>query len=110
MPAFSSHFFHPYFRGVLASADNAIKVICAAENGAEKVYTVIAKRAAAHGETPTTPTQPTQPTEPTQPTTPSVKDDGQSAGGNNLLLVLIVGVVCLATGLAIGLLIGKKKH
>ena len=102
-----------------AGADNTIKVICVAENGAEKVYTVIAKRAAAHGETPTTPTQPTQPTEPTnptqpteptQPTTPSAKDEGQSAGGNNLLQVLIVGVVCLAVGLAAGLLIGKKKH
>ena len=102
-----------------AGADNTVKVICVAENGTEKVYTVIAKRAAAHGETPTTPTQPTQPTEPTnptqpteptQPTTPSVKDEGQSADGNNLLLVLIVGVVCLATGLTIGLLIGKKKH
>ena len=32
-----------------AGADNVIRIICTAENGAEKVYTVIAKRAAAHG-------------------------------------------------------------
>lgn len=32
-----------------AGKDNEIKVICVAENGTEKVYTIIAKRAAAHG-------------------------------------------------------------
>ncbi len=33
-----------------AGADNPVKVICVAENGEEKVYTVIAKRAPAHGD------------------------------------------------------------
>lgn len=33
---------------LLAGQDNEIKVICVAENGSEKVYTIIAKRAAAH--------------------------------------------------------------
>lgn len=32
-----------------AGIDNEIKVICTAENGAKKEYTIIAKRAAAHG-------------------------------------------------------------
>ena len=33
---------------LVAGADNAIRVICTAENGDQKVYTIIAKRAAAH--------------------------------------------------------------
>lgn len=116
-----------------AGADNTIKVICIAENGTEKVYTVIAKRAAAHGETPTTPTQPTQPvdptnptqptqpdvpTDPTQPTEPTVpttstqdkqsstssqKDRKQTAGGGVELWLLIV--VAMAT-MTVGLVTG----
>jgi hypothetical protein len=115
-----------------AGADNVINVICVAEDGTEKAYTVVAKRAAAHGAAPDDPTQPSEPTEPTAPTnptepinpttpntsteptnptptTPSVKDNNQSTGGN-LLLAVIVGVVCLAVGLVGGLLIGKKKR
>lgn len=93
-------------------ADNAIKVICVAEDGKEKVYTVVAKRAAAHGETPSapgTPTDPTVPTSPTQPTTPPAKDDDQRAG-DEPLTVLLVGAACLAVGLVGGLLIPKKKR
>ncbi len=79
-----------------AGADNEIKVICKAENGTEKVYTVVAKRAAAHGSTnePTQPTEPAQtPTEPSQPT----KD-----GGIPWWSLLIVGIVALAGGFAGG--------
>ena len=88
-------------------ADNEIKVICKAENGTEKVYTVIAKRAAAHGSTnePTKPTKPIQtPTEPSQPT----KD-----GGIPWWSLLIVGVITLGAGFAGGYfgkdLIKKKE-
>jgi len=90
-----------------AGADNEIKVICKAENGTEKVYTVIAKRAAAHGSTnePTQPTEPTQtPTQPSQPT----KD-----GGIPWWTLLIVGVITLGAGFAGGYfgkdLIKKKE-
>ena len=90
-----------------AGADNEIKVICKAENGTEKVYTVIAKRAAAHGSTnePTQPTEPAQtPTEPSQPT----KD-----GGIPWWSLLIVGVITLGAGFASGYfgkdLIKKKE-
>lgn len=58
--------------GLTAGADNEIKVICTAENGEEKVYTIIAKRAAAHGASTTQPTVPsTQPTQPAQPSEPA---------------------------------------
>ena len=40
--------------------DNPITITCTAEDGTEKVYTVIAKRAAAHTEPTTVPTQPKQ--------------------------------------------------
>ena len=90
-----------------AGADNEIKVICKAENGTEKVYTVIAKRAAAHGSTnePTQPTEPSQtPTQPSQPT----KD-----GGIPWWTLLIVGVITLGAGFAGGYfgkdLIRKKE-
>jgi len=56
---------------LVAGADNEIKVICTAENGTTKEYIVIAKRAAAHGSTPTEPTQPSEPSEPTVPSEPS---------------------------------------
>lgn len=88
-------------------ADNEIKVICKAENGTEKVYTVIAKRAAAHGSTnePTQPTEPIQtPTQPSQPT----KD-----GSIPWWSLLIVGVITLGAGFAGGYfgkdLIKKKE-
>ena len=90
-----------------AGADNEIKVICKAENGTEKVYTVIAKRAATHGSTnePTKPTEPSQtPTEPSQPT----KD-----GGIPWWTLLIVGVITLGAGFVGGYfgkdLIKKKE-
>lgn len=90
-----------------AGADNEIKVICKAENGTEKVYTVIAKRAVAHGSTnePTQPTEPIQtPTQPSQPT----KD-----GGIPWWSLLIVGAITLGAGFAGGYfgkdLIKKKE-
>lgn len=63
-------------RNLIAGADNEIRVICTAENGEEKVYTIIAKRAPAHEDLPSQPDvqQPTTPptTLPaTRPTTPS---------------------------------------
>ena len=96
-----------------AGQDNPIKVICTAENGDKKEYTVIVKLAAAHdGSVDEKPTEPT--TEPTQTTTTTVADiptDTQPApvsGGIPWWVLLIVGVLCLGGGVGAGLLIGKK--
>ena len=115
--------------GLKAGQDNEIKVICTAENGTEKVYTVIAKRAAAHDgnveptippteptDPPTEPTTPSEPaTEPseeptTEPTEPSVaptepqqsNEQGSENGGIQLWIVLIIGIATLAIGFAGG--------
>ncbi len=114
-----------------AGQDNEIKVICTAENGTEKVYTVIAKRAAAHDgsveptDPPTEPTEPsepatepsepgTEPSEPdTQPTTPAAPqnpDTQEKSGGLPWWSLLIGCVACLAIGIAIGAVISKKKR
>ena len=47
---------------LVAGEDNIVKVICASENGEQKEYTVIAKRAAEHGAEPTRPAE-TEPEE-----------------------------------------------
>ncbi len=96
---------------LVAGQDNAVRVICTAENGTEKVYTVIAKRAAAHGETPTEPA-PTEPpvteppaTEPTvtEPAEPEAPVEPEaSTGGIAWWWLLIVAVVCLGGGFASG--------
>ncbi len=115
-----------------AGADNPIRVVCTAEDGTQKTYLVIAKRAAAHGEEPTEPTptepmptepEPTEPSEPTEPTQPSeptqtTPSETQPQGGTQtptrqepgipVLLVIVIGLVCMAGGVAIGFAIGKK--
>ncbi|MBO5078238.1 MAG: cadherin-like beta sandwich domain-containing protein [Oscillospiraceae bacterium] len=100
---------------LVAGADNEIKVICTAEDGTEKVYTVIAKRAAAHGSAETTEPETTVPetepeTEPTvpAPTEPQVPSDGGNDGGSPWWILLIIAIVCLACGAAIGILVSKK--
>ena len=100
-----------------AGQDNPVQVICTAENGEKKTYTVIVKRAAAHDgsvdEKPTTPItespQATTPmTEPIQATTaageiPSGTEPSDN-GGIPWWTLLIVGVVCLGGGFAAGYL------
>lgn len=109
-------------------ADNEIRIICTAENGEQKVYTVIAKRASAHGDSPDVPgpSDPTLPSNPTAPTLPSVSAPTEPQGtqpqptepgddqpvvptGMPLLLVLVIACLCLAAGIAIGFVIGKKE-
>ena len=98
---------------LVAGADNEIKVICTAENGDEKVYTVIAKRAAAHDAQPTDPTQPsTQPTQPTQPSTqPTVPNDHVCPTGNNIPLVMVIvpWILAFATLAALVIVLAKSK-
>ena len=112
---------------LIAGADNEIKVICTAENGVQKVYTVIAKRAAAHSAEPddstepTEPTDPTEPSEPADPTQPAAAEPSgsapvfqesprqQNAADKAMVMAMVAGVVCLAAGLGIGFFIGKKS-
>lgn len=104
--------------GLLAGQDNEIKVICTAEDGSQKIYTVIAKRAAAHDGS-TEPTEPeTEPTEPSTepetaptepaPTEPQKPVEQEISGGIPWWTLLIVGVLCLAGGAAAGIFVDKK--
>lgn len=98
---------------LLPGQDNPIRVICTAEDGTQKIYTVVAKRAAAHGEpveetteaTQPETTEPTEtaPTEPVQTTRPSIL--------RNLWLWVAVGccLLCLGGGLGIGIFISRKS-
>ncbi len=72
---------------LVAGEDNVVKVICTAENGEEKVYTIIAKRAAAHGEDVTV-------------NTPGVDDATQS--GLAWWWLIVVGVAAFILGGVIG--------
>ena len=114
-----------------AGKDNVIKVICTAENGETKEYTVIAKRAAAHGEQPVTPpetsddevsedevseipevseneesTPATSEPESTPEPTPDPKPE---KSGVPVWIVAVVAIVCLGAGIGVGIVIGKKK-
>lgn len=107
---------------LLPGQDNEIKVICTAENGTEKVYTVIAKRAADPNAEPTEPEttvpETTEPetTEPatTEATVPAPTQPEQP--GENFLATLGIGklailaVLILLAGLALGILIGRASR
>lgn len=94
-----------------AGQDNPVQVICTAENGEKKTYTVVVKRAAAHDgsvdEKSTTPT-----TEPTQTATTADEVPGSTEppgnGGLPWWTLLIVGVVCLGGGFMVGFLLKEK--
>lgn len=95
-----------------AGQDNPVKVICTAENGDKKVYTVIVKRAAAHdGSVEELPDEPAEPeTEPTDP--PAVETqpnaDAEPAGGLDWWWLIVVGVGALALGFVGGFVLKKK--
>ena len=104
---------------LVPGADNEVKVIVTAEDGTEKVYTVIAKRGPAHdGSTVPAPAEPetepttqptTAPTEPSVPATePANPSDNQGAGGIAWWVLVIVGVLCLAGGGTAGIFVDKK--
>lgn len=105
-------------RSLIAGADNEIRVICTAENGEEKVYTIIAKRAAAHGALPSEPTQPTT-TPATLPSTtehicPEVSPNHVCDTGSNIpvAMVIIPWVLAFAAviGMLVVLLLPRKKN
>ena len=95
-----------------AGQDNEIKVICTAENGTAKTYTVIAKRATAHDSSvdPTEPaTEPTEPSVPvTQPTEHQEPTEIEKSGGVSAGVVIIIAILCLAGGAAGGIFVDKK--
>ncbi len=81
-----------------AGQDNTVKVICTAENGEKKEYTVIVKRAAAHdGSVDEKPAEPVD----TEPTDTSVDTENTNSNGIAWWL-LIVGFSTLAIGAAGG--------
>ena len=96
-----------------AGQDNPVSVICTAENGEKKTYTVIVKRAAAHDgsveELPDVSEPTTEPSEPsTEPSEPQETPDAQKRGGVSVGVLIIVAVLCLAGGAAGGIFVDKK--
>lgn len=98
---------------LIAGEDNIIQVICTAENGDKKVYTIIAKRAAAHGETTEEPeVSPPIITETPTPeptvTVPPASEEAEQVVSIPWWMLVIVGVAGLAVGLGAGCLIERK--
>lgn len=94
-----------------AGQDNPVKVICTAENGAKKEYTVIVKRAAAHdGSVEELPEQPTLTPDDSgeQDTAPDTAPAG--AGTLAWWWLIVVGAAALALGFVLGLLLRPKKN
>ena len=88
-----------------AGQDNPVKVICTAENGDKKTYTVIVKRAAAHdGSVEELPDEPIvdEPVDTQPDTTPKTE------GGIAWWWLIIVGVGALAIGVVSGFLVKDK--
>ncbi len=90
-----------------AGQDNPVKVVCTAENGEKKEYTVIVKRAAAHdGTVEELPEQPA-PDEPVDAAPPVTPENGMA-----WWWCIVVGVGAFALGLGGGILVKtvpKKK-
>lgn len=97
---------------LLAGQDNEIKVICTAEDGTTKTYTVIAKRAAAHdGSVDEIPDEsvPTEPTEPsTEPSEPQETPNAEKRGGIAAWVLILVAILCLAGGAVGGIFVDKR--
>lgn len=84
-----------------AGQDNPVKVICTAENGDKKTYTVIVKRAAAHdGSVEELPDEPS--TDEPVDTQPDADATPKTEGGIAWWWLLVVGVGALAIGVAGG--------
>ena len=93
-----------------AGQDNPVKVICTAENGDKKEYTVIAKRAAAHdGSVEELPEEPTPDTSTDEPadTTPDAPTEAE--GGIAWWWLIVVGIGGLVIGVVGGVSVKGKK-
>ena len=88
-----------------AGQDNPVKVICTAENGDKKTYTVIVKRAAAHdGSVEELPDEPS--TNEAVDTQPDTDATPKTEGGIAWWWLIVIGIGALAVG-AVGGLFGK---
>lgn len=88
-----------------AGKDNEVKVICTAENGEKKTYTVIVKRAAAHDGTADTPTD-------TPTDTPDVNEPAdvpETTGGIAWWWILVASVLSLGLGFGAAFVILEYK-
>ncbi len=111
---------------LVAGQDNEVTVICTAENGDKKTYTVVVKRAPAHDgsvdNTPDTDNTPSEPNDSNISTPDDTNDNPSNDVSNNnapnntgieLWLVIVVGVAALVIGGAAGFVvkgaIQKKK-
>lgn len=84
-----------------AGQDNPVKVVCTAENGEKKEYTVIVKRAAAHdGSVEELPDEPS--TDEPVDTQPDTDATPKTDGGIAWWWLIVVGVGALAIGVAGG--------
>ncbi len=116
-----------------AGQDNIVQLICTAENGDEKVYTVIVKRASAHGDVndddsavTTTPAdittgpadsvvpavttgEPTDTAKPAEAPTDSGDGDGDSNGGIAWWILPIAIAVSIAVGATAGIIFQKER-
>ncbi len=85
-----------------AGQDNTVKIICTAENGDKKEYTVIAKRAAAHdGSVDEKPSDPVIDSV-TNEDTDSEPLNTNTQSGIKWYWLLVVGIAALAVGIAAG--------
>ena len=95
-----------------AGQDNPVKVICTAENGDKKTYTVIVKRAAAHdGSVEELPDEPS--TNEAVDTQPDTDATPKTEGGIAWWWLLVVGIGALAIGVVGGFFVKelvKKKQ
>jgi len=87
-----------------AGQDNPVKVICTAENGEKKEYTVIVKRAAAHDGS-----VEELPDEPVIDEPVGTEPDANANGGLAWWWLIVVGVVALGAGILAGFFIFKRK-
>ena len=87
-----------------AGQDNTVKVICTAENGDKKEYTVIVKRAAGHDGS-----VDEKPQEPVTDTQDNTQTQTNTRGGIAWWWLIVVGAGALRVGVVVGIIIPKKS-
>ena len=86
-----------------AGQDNTVKVICTAENGDRKEYTVIVKRAPGHDGS-----VDEKPQEPITDSNTNTQENSGKAGSIAWWWLIIVGVSALAVGVVVGFIVEDK--
>jgi hypothetical protein len=86
-----------------AGQDNTVKVICTAENGDKKEYTVIVKRAPGHDGS-----VDEKPQEPITDTNTNTQQNTEKAGSIAWWWLIVVGVSALAVGVVCGFFVEDK--